>query len=52
VPAAEADPIARFIRSEVDAKRRCFGDFLVLTRKRKNLASYVEALEALQVPSK
>jgi ATP-dependent helicase/nuclease subunit A len=50
VPAAEADPIARFIRSEVDAKRRCFGDFLVLTRKRKNLASYVEALEALQVP--
>jgi ATP-dependent helicase/nuclease subunit A len=50
VPAAEADRIARFIRSEVDAKRRSFGDFLVLTRKRKNLASYVGALEALQVP--
>jgi ATP-dependent helicase/nuclease subunit A len=50
VPAAEADRIARFIRSEVDAKCRSFGDFLVLTRKRKNLATYAEALEALQVP--
>jgi ATP-dependent helicase/nuclease subunit A len=49
VPAAEADQIARFIRSEVDAKRRSFGDFLVLTRKRKNLAAYAKALEALQV---
>ena len=37
VPAAEAERIARFIRSEVDAGRRSFGDFLVLTRKRKNL---------------
>src|SRR5205823_2106228 len=50
VPAAEADSIARYIRSEVDAGRRAFGDFLVLTRKRKNLGSYAEALEALQVP--
>jgi ATP-dependent helicase/nuclease subunit A len=50
VPSAEADRIARFIRFEVDAKRRSFGDFLVLTRKRKNLATYAEALEALQVP--
>jgi ATP-dependent helicase/nuclease subunit A len=50
VPGAEADRIARFIRSEVDGKRRSFGDFLVLTRKRKNLAVYAEALEALQVP--
>jgi ATP-dependent helicase/nuclease subunit A len=50
VPAAEADRIARFIRSEVDAKRRSFGDFLVLTRKRRPLALYVEALEALQIP--
>jgi ATP-dependent helicase/nuclease subunit A len=50
VPAVEADQIARFIRSEVDLKGRSFGDFLVLTRKRKNLAVYAEALEALQVP--
>ena len=50
VPADEAGRIARYIRSEVDAGRRSFGDFLVLTRKRKNLASYAEALEALQVP--
>ena len=50
VPAAEADRIARFIRSEVDAGRRSFGDFLVLTRKRKNLSAYADALEALQVP--
>jgi ATP-dependent helicase/nuclease subunit A len=50
VPFAEADQIARFIRFEVDAKRRSFGDFLVLTRKRKNLATYAEALEALQLP--
>jgi ATP-dependent helicase/nuclease subunit A len=50
VPAVEADRIASFIRSEVDAKRRSFGAFLVLTRKRKNLATYAKALEALQVP--
>jgi ATP-dependent helicase/nuclease subunit A len=50
VPAAEADRIAKYIRSEVDAKHRSFGDFLVLTRKKKNLATYAEALEALQVP--
>jgi ATP-dependent helicase/nuclease subunit A len=50
VPAAEAGQIARFIRSEIDAHRRSFGDFLVLTRKRKHLTLYVEALEALHVP--
>jgi ATP-dependent helicase/nuclease subunit A len=50
VTAAEAEKIARYIRSEVDAKRRSFGDFLVLTRKRKPLKFYVEALEALQIP--
>src|SRR6185436_13860183 len=49
VPAAEAERVARYIRSEVDAGRRSFGDFLVLTRKKKHLASYAEALEALQV---
>ncbi len=50
VPQAEAERIARYIRSEVDAKRRTFGDFLILTRKKRNLSSYVEALEALHVP--
>jgi ATP-dependent helicase/nuclease subunit A len=50
VPAAEAERVARYIRSEVDAGSRSFGDFLVLTRKKKNLAWYAEALEALQVP--
>ena len=50
MPLAEADLIARFIRSEVDANRRSFGDFLVLTRKRKTLGSYAEALEALHIP--
>ncbi len=50
VPSVEAALIARFIRSEVDAKRRTFGDFLILTRKRKPLGFYVEALESLQIP--
>jgi ATP-dependent helicase/nuclease subunit A len=50
VPGAEAERIARFIRSEVDARRRSFGSFLLLTRKRKNLVVYAKALEALQVP--
>ncbi len=50
VATVEAERIARFIRSEVDTGRRSYGDFLVLTRKRKNLISYVQALEALQIP--
>jgi len=50
VPQAEADLIARFIRSEVDANQRTFGDFLVLTRKRKQLALYVRALDLLHIP--
>ena len=50
VPFAEADLIACYIRSEVDAERRSFGDFLILTRKRKNLGSYAAALEALHIP--
>ena len=33
----EANRIARFIRSEVDGGRRGFGDFLILTRKKKPL---------------
>ncbi len=48
--ADEADRIARFVRSEVDAGRRTCGDFLVLTRKKKNLQVYANALERLRVP--
>jgi len=46
----EAARIAHFIRSEVDAGRRQPGDFLVLTRKKKNLHRYADALESLQIP--
>ena len=46
----EAACIARYIRSEVDASRRSFGDFLILTRKKKSLSTYTRALEAVQVP--
>jgi ATP-dependent helicase/nuclease subunit A len=47
----EAERIARFIRSEVDAGRRTYGDFLILTRKKsRRLLPYVQALEALQIP--
>ena len=50
IPRNEAEQIARFIRSEVDANRRSFGNFLILTRKRKILGSYAEALETLHIP--
>jgi ATP-dependent helicase/nuclease subunit A len=50
VATAEAEKIARFIRGEVDANRRRWGDFLVLTRKKKNLERYSSALEALEIP--
>lgn len=46
----EAASIARYIRSEVDAGRRTYGDFLILTRKRKPLKTYVTALEQQQIP--
>ena len=46
----EAARIARYIRSEVDAGRRGYDDFLILTRKKKRLQPYARALEALQVP--
>jgi ATP-dependent helicase/nuclease subunit A len=48
--AQEAGRIARYIRSEVDAGRRAFGDFLVLTRKKKSLSLYADALERVQAP--
>lgn len=51
VSTVEATAIAAYIRSEVDAKRRGFGDFLILTRKKKDrLTPYVTALEHLQIP--
>ncbi|MEO8484297.1 MAG: UvrD-helicase domain-containing protein, partial [Acidobacteriota bacterium] len=50
VATEEATRIARYIRAEVDANRRGFGDFLILTRKKKSLRPYAKALEALEVP--
>jgi ATP-dependent helicase/nuclease subunit A len=46
----EAGRIARYIRDEVDAGRRGWRDFLILTRKKKRLQPYARALEALQIP--
>jgi ATP-dependent helicase/nuclease subunit A len=49
--AEDADHIARYIRSEVDARRRQFSDFLILTRKKKDrIGPYAHALEALNIP--
>jgi ATP-dependent helicase/nuclease subunit A len=51
VPALDAAAIARYIRSEVDAGRRKYSDFLILTRKKKDrIAPYASALEALNIP--
>jgi len=47
---AEAERVARYIRSEIDKGRRRAGDFLILTRKKKPLGPYMEALERLSVP--
>jgi ATP-dependent helicase/nuclease subunit A len=47
----DARKIAIYIRSEVDAGRRQFSDFLILTRKKRNrLAPYAGALELLNIP--
>ena len=47
----DAAKIATYIRSEVDAGRRRFSDFLILTRKKRNrLAPYARALESLNIP--
>ncbi len=47
----DAQKIARYIRSEVDAKRRTYSDFMILTRKKKNrIGPYAGALEGLNVP--
>jgi len=51
VLADDAEQIARYIRGEVDAGRRTYSDFLILTRKKKDrIVPYASALEALNVP--
>ena len=48
---ADADRIATYIRSEVDAGRRTFSEFLILTRKKRDrIVPYARALEALNIP--
>jgi ATP-dependent helicase/nuclease subunit A len=47
----DAQKIATYIRSEVDAGRRRFRDFLILTRrKRDRIAPYARALKSLNIP--
>jgi ATP-dependent helicase/nuclease subunit A len=51
VPADDAAKIARYIKTEVDAGRRKYSDFLILTRKKKaRIAPYASALEQLNIP--
>jgi ATP-dependent helicase/nuclease subunit A len=50
VVAAEAEAIARFIHQAVIGGGGQWGDFLILTRKKKQLPVYARALEALQIP--
>ena len=51
VSAADATAIAAYIRAEVEAGRRKWGDFLLLTRKKTGrLGVYADALEAARVP--
>ena len=48
----DADRIATYIRTEVDAGRRQFNDFLILTRKKRGrIAAYAHALESLNIPT-
>ena len=47
----DAEKIASYIRSEVDAGRRRFRDFLILTRKKRGrIASYADALKSRNIP--
>lgn len=47
----DAEQIATYIRAEVDAGRRRFSDFLILTRKKRDrIAPYAHALESLNIP--
>src|SRR3954468_19431291 len=51
VPEEDAAKIARYIKSEVDAGRRKYSDFLILTRKKRDrIAPYATALEQLNIP--
>ncbi|MFQ5829943.1 MAG: UvrD-helicase domain-containing protein [Candidatus Methylomirabilia bacterium] len=50
VAAADAVAIAGFIRAEVDRGQRSWGDFLILTRKRKQLPVYARALDERHIP--
>lgn len=50
VAVEEAGYIARYIQSEVAAGRRKHGDFLILTRRKKRLRPYADALESLGLP--
>lgn len=51
VQTEDAWKIAAYIRSEVDAGRRSFSDFLILTRKKRDrIAPFAHALEALNIP--
>lgn len=49
VHTGDAERISSWIRQEVDRGRKP-GDFLVLTRAKKNLAGYARALEARNLP--
>ncbi|MFZ0312649.1 MAG: UvrD-helicase domain-containing protein [Candidatus Korobacteraceae bacterium] len=47
----DAEKIAACIRTEVDAGRSQFSDFLILTRKKRDrIAPYAQALELLNIP--
>lgn len=46
----ESRRIAAYIRTEVSAGRRSYGDFLVLARQRPRLARFVEAFDDLDIP--
>jgi ATP-dependent helicase/nuclease subunit A len=51
VAAADAAAIAAHIRTEVEAGRRTWGDFLLLTRKKTGrLGVYADALETARIP--
>jgi len=51
IQAQDAEKIAVYIRSEVDAGRRRFSDFLILTRKKRDrIAPYAHALESMNIP--
>lgn len=46
----EAERIGAFIQAEVAAKRRAYGDFMVLARQKPRLRAYAEAFDALEIP--